>query len=88
MAIGGNTTIGNRNLTVAADTRDFKVLHRNCGLFASVSPWPSSLAGLLISSEVEGDEEEKVRAQDNQARKGSKLLSGALARTRHPWPIR
>jgi len=62
MAIGRNTTISNRSLTMAADTRDFKVLHRYCGLFTSVSPRPPTLAGLLISSEVEGDEEKEVRA--------------------------
>jgi hypothetical protein len=52
---------------MAADTGDFEVLHRDCGLFAGISPWPSTLAGLLIGGQVEGDEEEKVRAQDDQA---------------------
>lgn len=42
-----------------------------------------SLAVLLVGGEVEGDEENQVRAEDANASKGSKLLTSALASIGH-----
>jgi hypothetical protein len=42
------------------------------------------LAVLLVSREVEGDEEDKVRGQCTNTSEGSKLLASALASTWHP----
>lgn len=55
----------------------------------SVLEGPSSLAAswtlsiLLVSCDVEGDEEEEVRTEDTHASEGSKLLTSALASVRH-----
>lgn len=39
---------------------DLEILHVNCSLLASIASGSSTLAGLLVRGEVEGDEEEEV----------------------------
>ena len=45
------------------------------------------LAVLLVRGEVERDEEEEVRAEDDDARDRSELLAGALASIGEPRPV-
>ena len=45
------------------------------------------LAVLLVRGEVERDEEEEVRAEDDDARDGSELLTRALASIGEPRPV-
>ena len=45
------------------------------------------LAVLLVGGEVERDEEEEVRAEDHNARDGSKLLASALDGVGQPLPV-
>lgn len=46
-----------------------------------------TLAILLVGCEVEGNEEEEVRAENAHTGEGSELLSGALAGVWHPWEV-
>jgi hypothetical protein len=45
------------------------------------------LSSLLVRGEVEGDEENEVRADNNNTSKGGKLLSSTLAGVGHPGEI-
>jgi hypothetical protein len=45
------------------------------------------LSLLLVGGEVEGDEEDKVRADGDDTRESSKLLTRALASVRHPGEV-
>lgn len=45
------------------------------------------LAALLVGREIEGDEEDEVRAEDTNTSEGGKLLTCALASVRHPGPV-
>lgn len=46
------------------------------------------LGVLLVGGEVEGDEENQVRAEGDDTREGSELLAGALAGVGEPGPVR
>lgn len=46
-----------------------------------------SLALLLVCGEVEGDEQNEVRADGNDTRESSKLLARALSSVRHPGEV-
>jgi hypothetical protein len=46
-----------------------------------------ALSVFLIGRNVEGDEEEEVRADDTDTREGGELLAGAFAMVRHPWKV-
>ena len=76
MAVG---TVG------SANRRDFKIFQVDSGLFSSVPPGPARLDRLRICREVEGDEEEKVRAENRHASECSKFLAGTFAVV---WHIR
>lgn len=73
-AIGEGSNIG-----------QLRILHRTqrpCGFAAS-----GAFAIFLVGCEVEGDEEEEVRAENANTGEGSEFLSGAFTRVRHPREV-
>lgn len=67
-----------------AHSRNLLILH----LDKSAScPGPTLLLGLVVGGDVEGDEEQEVRAEDGHASKGGKLLTGAGAHVGHPGEV-
>lgn len=61
---------------------ELRILERACSLAAC-----GALSIFLVGCDVEGDEQEEVRADDTDAREGGKLLTGAFAVIRHPWEV-
>ena len=56
--------------------------------FSSGVPSRSSLDGLLsVGSKVEGDEEQKVRAENSHSGNGSKFLPSASSSVWCPWEV-
>lgn len=45
------------------------------------------LSRLLVRGCVKGQEEQQVAAEDDDARKGGKLLAGARAGVGHAWEV-
>jgi len=67
-----------------ANRGDLLILHLNqcaCGPAASLGN------RLRIGSEVEGNEEEKIRAENADTGNGSEFLTCALAHVREPLPV-
>ena len=65
-----------------SDIWNLSILEGTSSLTAS---W--ALAVLLVGREVEGDEEEEVRANDAHAGEGSKFLSSTLTSIWQPWEV-
>lgn len=61
------------------DSRHFKILQINRSLLGRVAPLPAFLDTLPIRCQVEGNEQEQVRAEDGHSGKGGEFFSGALA---------
>lgn len=82
----GGTAVG---ATVLGRNRggDLEVLHIDQGLLASVAAGTSGLGGLVVSGNVERDEENEVGADDANASHGSELLTGALAHVGEPREV-
>jgi hypothetical protein len=72
------------NLTVgeSSDIRNLGILQGSGGFTAS-----RALSILLVGREVEGNEEQEIRADYSHACERSKFFSGAFARIRHPWEV-
>lgn len=86
--VGLSTDTGARGHGTRGGGHDGGVKIRNGSLaHASQRLARGALATLLVGSQVEGDEEDEVGAQDDDARKGSKLLTGTLSSVGHPGPV-
>ena len=69
-------------MSEGSDVWDFGILEGAGGFATS-----GALAILLVGSEVEGDEQDEVRADNSNTRESSEFLSGAVTRIRHPWEV-
>lgn len=78
---------------IGLDRWDLETRHVDCSSCSSIAPlatgWNSlvTLLVLFIGSDVEGDEEKEVGAEDAAARNSGELLSGTLSPVWHPWPV-
>ena len=66
----------------SSDIRDLSVLQGSRRFAAG-----RSLSIFLVGREVEGDEEEEVRAEYTHAGESREFLAGAFARVWHPWEV-
>lgn len=82
-AIGLDTS----GLDVLAVNDGARVGKRSLGHSADSLAASGALPILLVGGEVEGDEEEEVRAENTDTGEGSKLLTRALAGGGHPGPV-
>lgn len=64
-----------------------QVFHGNESFLSGISPRSSGNGLLSVGCEVEGDEEEQVRAENSHASEGGKLFSGASTIVWSPWEI-
>ena len=55
-----------------------QIPHVDSSLLRSVPPGPALLTGLLVRCEVEGDEEEEVRAENAHTSERGKFLASAF----------
>lgn len=67
--------------------RKRQVFHGDKSFLSGVSPRSSGNSLLSVGCEVEGDEEEQVRAENTHASEGGKFLSGASTIVWSPWEI-
>ena len=69
------------------DIRDLETRHINCSFGGSVAPL--ALTGrLLVGSNIEGDEEKEVGAEDDHSRDGGEFLTSTSSDVGHPLPVR
>lgn len=90
----GSRAVGLDTRGFGGSVRDGGAVHNIVGVGErSLAHSANSLAStrplsiLLISGDVERNEEYKVRADDSHAREGSKLLTRALAGIGNPGPV-
>lgn len=67
--------------------RNFKVPHVDQRFLASVAAGTSSLGGLIVGGNVEGDEQDQVGADDADTSQGSEFLTGTLAHVGKPREV-
>jgi len=76
-----------RDIVLNGASNDVRVRERGLGHLAERLAGAGGLLVLLVGGEVEGDEENEVRADDTHTSKGSELLASALAGIGHPGVV-